>query len=114
LSTYRGPLLPKLDLEWAIIGREKYQGKFINAAETLINLYIKTGKYSQAVALSNRALEEDMFNEALYRSAMTAYSALNDRPAVARQFEKCRSVLMNELQIEPSPQTVNLYNSLMH
>ncbi|MBP9041074.1 MAG: tetratricopeptide repeat protein [Anaerolineaceae bacterium] len=114
LNVYRGPLLPKLDLDWAIIVREKYQRIYINAAETLINLYIKTGKYTQAVALSNRALEEDIYNEGLHRYAMMAYSALNDRPAIARQFEKCRSVLMNELQIEPSPQTVNLYNSLMH
>lgn len=114
LNVYRGPLLPKLDQDWAIIVREKYQREFISAAVTLINLYIKTGKYIQAVALSNRALEEDTYNEVLHRYAMMAYSALDDRPAVARQFEKCRSVLMNELQIEPSSQTVSLYNSLMH
>lgn len=114
INAYRGPLLSKMDHEWVLVLREKYHQQFIISAENLINLYLKTGKYTQAVALSNRALEEDVFNEVLHRSAMVAYSALDDRSAVARQFEKCRSALMKELQIEPSPQTVNLYNSLMH
>jgi DNA-binding SARP family transcriptional activator len=114
INTYRGTLLPKMDQEWVLIAREKYHQQFMIAAENLINLYLKAGKYTQAVALSNRALEEDMYNEVIHRSAMVAYSALDDRSAVARQFEKCRNALMKELQIEPSPQTVNLYNSLMH
>ena len=85
----------------------------MNAAIELSNLYLKTGNYSQAVALANRALEEDNFNEAVHRYAMLAYSALDDRPAVARQFEKCRTILKKELDIDPSPQTIKLYNSLM-
>jgi two-component SAPR family response regulator len=71
--------------------------QYISAAETLINLYIKTGKYTQAVALSNRALEEDYIQRRFARSAMMAYSALDDA-RLCQQFEKCRSVLMNELQ----------------
>jgi len=42
-----------------------------------------------------------------------AYSAMEDRPAVARQFERCKLILKKELDLEPSPQTVKLYNSLM-
>ena len=114
LNYYHGSLLPKVDHEWVLSAREKYHQQFMNASVNLINLYIKTNRYSNAVALSERALEEDNFNEVLHRSAMLAYSGMNDRSAIARQFERCRSALMKELQIEPSPQTVTLYNSLMH
>ncbi|HNR03190.1 MAG TPA: BTAD domain-containing putative transcriptional regulator [Anaerolineaceae bacterium] len=113
VASYHGPLLPKIDQEWVLIAREKQQTAFLNAAQTLINLYMKSGKYQQAAALANRALEEDNYNESVYRSAMMAYSAMDDRPAVARQFEKCKLVLKKELDIEPSPQTIKLYNSLM-
>ncbi len=113
LTSYHGGFLPKIDQEWVIIAREKYHQAFMNAAIELSNLYMKTGNYSQAVALANRALEEDNYNEAVYRSAMLAYSALDDRPAVVRQFERCRTILKKDLDIEPSPQTIKLFNSLM-
>ena len=113
IASYHGDFLPKIDLEWALIEREKYHQSFVHAASELSTLYMKTGNYTQAAALANRALEEDNYNETFYRSAMMAYSALNDRPAVVRQFEKCKLVLKKELDIDPSPQTVKLYNSLM-
>jgi len=113
VASYHGPFLPKLDQEWVLFAREKHQSAFLNAAQTLINLYMKVGKYSQAALLANRALEEDNYNESVYRSAMMAYSAMDDRSAVARQYERCKLVLKKELDIDPSPQTVKLYNSLM-
>ncbi len=113
LAVYHGQYLPKIDQEWVEVEREKFHLEFLTAALRLIDLYIRTGKYSSALNLANRALEEDSYNESLHRSAMIAYSALDDRPAVARQFEKCRSILKKELNLDPSPQTVKLYNSLI-
>lgn len=113
VSCYHGLLLPKIDQEWVIIAREKYHQAFMNAAIELTNLHLKTGNYSRALVFANRALEEENYNEALHRSVMLALSALDDRPGVARQYEKCRMILKKELDIDPSPQTENLYISLM-
>ncbi len=113
IANYHGSLLPKIDQDWVLVAREQYHEAFMTAALNLINLYLKSGKYSMAAALANQALEEDNYNEAVYRSAMMAYSAMEDRPAVARQFERCKLILKKELDLEPSPQTVKLYNSLM-
>ena len=113
IDNYHGPFLPKMDQEWVEIMREKYHLAFMDAALELSNLYIKTGKYVSALAVTNRALEEDNYNEAIYRSAMVAYSGMDDRPGVARQFERCKVVLKNDLDLDPSPQTLKLFNSLM-
>ena len=113
IAIYHGKYLPKIDQEWIIPEREKYHLSFMNAALELGNLYIQAGKYNQALAIANRALEEDNYNEVFHRSAMMAYSALEDRSAVVRQFEKCKSILKQELDIDPSPQTIKLYNSLI-
>jgi DNA-binding SARP family transcriptional activator len=83
------------------------------ASLELGNLYMRAGKYTQALAVAHRALEEDNYNEVFHRSAMVAYSALDDRPAVVRQFENCKRILRKELNIDPSPQTITLYNSLV-
>ena len=113
LSSYHGKFLPKIDQEWIIGEREKYHLAFMTASHELGNLYMRAGKYAQALAVANRALEEDNYNEVFHRSAMAAYSALDDRPAVVRQFEKCKRILKKELDIDPSPQTISLYNSLV-
>ncbi|MEN6529585.1 MAG: tetratricopeptide repeat protein [Anaerolineaceae bacterium] len=113
ITSYRGQLLPKIDQDWVIIEREKLHQDFMTAALELSNLYIKTGQYAHAVTVANRALEEDGYNEAVHRTVMLAYSAMDDRPAVARQFEKCKMILKKDLDIDPSAQTIKLYTSLM-
>jgi ATP/maltotriose-dependent transcriptional regulator MalT/two-component SAPR family response regulator len=113
LSSYHGKFLPKIDQEWIISEREKHHLAFMAASLELGNLYMRAGKYTQALAVAHRALEEDNYNEVFHRSAMVAYSALDDRPAVVRQFENCKRILRKELNIDPSPQTITLYNSLV-
>ncbi|MBP9675126.1 MAG: tetratricopeptide repeat protein [Anaerolineaceae bacterium] len=113
IASYHGTLLPKLDQEWVMLPREQYHQAFMNTVLSLMNLYHKAGKYAQAVALANRALEEDNYNEEIYRSSMMAYSALNDRSAISRQFEHCKIVLKRDLNLEPSSQTTSLYETLM-
>jgi DNA-binding SARP family transcriptional activator len=44
---------------------------------------------------------------------MHAHGAMGNRAAVARQFKLCRRELRNELDISPSPQTEQLYESLV-
>lgn len=113
VNAYHGMLLPKLDYEWVIIERERLHQAFMNAALKLTNLMIDNHHYHQAISYANKALEEDIFDEAAYRAAMVAYAALNDRPAVVRQYEKCKAVLKNELDLEPSKETIRLFNSLI-
>lgn len=112
INHYHGDFLPKLDQDWVTIEREKLRQDFMKAALILMDLYLDTGKYAEAISISHRALEQDLYDEAVYRCSMVAYSALNDRPAVARQFEKCKQLLKKDLNLEPSPQTIKLFNSL--
>jgi LuxR family maltose regulon positive regulatory protein len=113
ISIYKGAYLPKLDYDWVLIQREQYHQKFISAIINLVNLYIQTEQYPLAIHYANRVIEEDPCQETAYRSAMLAYSALGDRPGIARQFEKCKAVLKKELDVEPALQTQNLFNTLM-
>jgi len=113
VSAYHGNLLPKLDYDWVIIERERLRLTFINAALTLTNLYLENQNYKLAISTANRVLEEDIFDEAAYRAAMVAHTALNDRPAVVRLYEKCKSILKNELDLEPSAETIKLFNTLI-
>ncbi|KAF0111824.1 MAG: hypothetical protein FD147_626 [Chloroflexi bacterium] len=113
VNYYKGAYLPKLDYEWVLNTREQYHQNFITAVTKLVNLYIQTEQYQLAIHYSERAIEEDSCNEAAYRSAMLAFSALGNRAGVSRLYVKCKNMLKKELEIEPSLQTQNLYKTLM-
>jgi LuxR family transcriptional regulator, maltose regulon positive regulatory protein len=113
LSIYRGPYLPKLDSEWAIIQRENLHQKFVSVAANLVNLLLKAKQYQKVITAIQRVLEIDPCLESAHRSAMIAYAEMGDRAGVVRQFEKCKKALMEELNVSPSSQTIDIYKSLM-
>jgi len=58
-------------------------------------------------------LAEDPSMEDAHRLAMRIHAALGNRADVARQFALCQKVLLEEVAAPPSPQTEELYASLM-
>lgn len=113
VAHYHGELLPKMDQDWVTIEREKYRQGFMDAVITLMDYCMETKKYPRAIELSQLALQQDCCDEEVHRSAMLVFSAMHDRRAVARQFDKCKLALKKELNLQPSPQTVKLFDSLM-
>ncbi|MEO5886146.1 MAG: bacterial transcriptional activator domain-containing protein, partial [Anaerolineales bacterium] len=51
-------------------------------------------------------------NEDLYCQAMRACSALNDRAGIAQKYQQLKLNLANELNMEPLPDTSELYRNL--
>jgi DNA-binding SARP family transcriptional activator len=45
---------------------------------------------------------------------MRVFAALGNRAAITRQYERCRTALQKEIDAYPSPQTVSLYETLIH
>jgi LuxR family transcriptional regulator, maltose regulon positive regulatory protein len=113
INHYKGPYLPKLDYDWALIQREQYHRKFMDAVTELIELLFKTQQYQTVVHYADRMIEEDPSHEEAYRFAMLAFSALGDRASVSRYFEKCRINLQKDLELEPTPRTIELYKHLI-
>ena len=48
-----------------------------------------------------------------HRLAMRIHAALGNRADVARQFALCQKILLEEVDAPPSPQTEELYATLM-
>ena len=71
------------------------------------------GEYETALDYCRRVLAEDPTLEAAHCVAMRAHAALGNRADVARQFEHCEQVLVEEIGTSPSPQTRALYEMLM-
>ena len=76
--------------------------------------YLDATEFEVALDYCRRALVEDPSAEKAHRLAMQIYGAQGDRPAVARQFEQCKRELQDRVDVEPSPQTQALYETLMN
>lgn len=113
IGVYQGPFLPKGDQSWIIIQREQYQQMFIENGLVLANLLMQQGHHNSAIQYSKRVLDQDPCNEAAYRLLMVIYASMEDRASLRRQYELCRQTLMNELGVDPTETTRNLYETLM-
>jgi LuxR family maltose regulon positive regulatory protein len=114
IDLYGGPFLPGIYSEWVLPERERLQHVFIEAALALAELYLDTRQYKAALAICERILVEDPFIEEACSLSMRAYAATGNLAAVTRKYERCRQALSKDAHVPLSPETVALYESLMH
>ena len=113
LSLYQGEFLPDARYEtWAAGEREHLAVIFLRACDQLSDLHIQTGNYEKAIDLCQRILSYDNCWERAYRHIMLAYDLLGDHGQVARTYQRCVQTLQRELNVQPAPETLDLYNQL--
>ncbi|MHC1740485.1 MAG: tetratricopeptide repeat protein [Anaerolineaceae bacterium] len=113
LGYYQGAFLPKMDQNWVFSQREQFQRQFIDGALKLANLLMQQAHSNSAILYCKRVLDQDNCNEAAYRLMMLTYAGMEDRAAIKRTYELCCQTLQNELGVEPSENTRNLFDTLL-
>jgi DNA-binding SARP family transcriptional activator len=114
VSLYPGEYLPETLYEtWAAEERERLSALFLEIADRLVEAYIQHERFSEAIDLSQRILAQDNCWERAYRHLMLAYDRLGDRGQVGRAYQKCVQTLRGELDVNPAPETENLYQRLV-
>lgn len=112
LDLYRDDLLAGWQQEWCLLERARYEQAHFTMLEQLMAFCEVRGDYVKGIALGRLALERDPIREATHRRLMRLHYGSGDRGAAVRQFQTCVSVLQNEFEISPSPQTVALYRQI--
>ncbi|MGD9144483.1 MAG: protein kinase [Anaerolineae bacterium] len=116
VELYQGEFLagfyvPKAPLfeEWVLGERERLRLALEGTLERLVHGHSARGEYKRAIRFAQRWLAADPLREAAHRALMELYAWSGDRSAAVRQYEACVQVLNEELGVEPSPETVDLY-----
>jgi DNA-binding SARP family transcriptional activator len=113
LLLYNGDLLETFSGDWAIGERERMRSLFLRCLAHQM-MYCKTnGDYEQALICGERILKIDLLREEIHRELMEIYVLAGRRPLAIRQYEICRSALLNELGILPMPQTRHLHSQIL-
>jgi ATP/maltotriose-dependent transcriptional regulator MalT/DNA-binding SARP family transcriptional activator len=113
VKLYKGPYLPEMDGTWVWPERERLWQLYVETTLALAEFHLESAEYGEALEYCRHVLTQDPCLEAAHRVAMRTHAAMGNRVGVARQFESCRQILLEEINVPPSPQTEALYTKLM-
>ena len=118
VALYRGELLEGFSLrepgfqEWLERERAHLRGLVMDALGKLLRYYERTGARDAAISTANRLLAFDSLQEDVHRSLMRLYVAQGRRSLALQQYERCRAVLREELEVDPADETASLYEDV--
>jgi predicted ATPase/DNA-binding SARP family transcriptional activator len=119
ISLYRGPFLEGFSLEdcpefdtWTGIVREELQRQALSALSQLAEAYESRGELEEASQYARQQLELEPWQEEAHRQLMRLLAMGGQRAAALAQYETCRRGLMEELGVEPSAETTELYEQI--
>ena len=70
------------------------------------------GQYEEAITYGQRILSLDPLREEVHRELMRYHQSAGRRAEALQQFQACRGILREELDIEPMPETMALYRRI--
>ncbi|NQV80688.1 MAG: hypothetical protein HQ495_09045 [Alphaproteobacteria bacterium] len=108
-TLYGGDLLAGATDDWILVERELLRDRYLGALDRLMVHYLRQEAWSHALRAGKRLLAEDPLAEYVHRNLMRAYYAMGHRAAALRQYQTCRRLLRNELEVEPMPETQDLH-----
>ncbi len=114
-SCYRGNFLDGLSLpdapdfdDWLFLQRENWRRQANTVFDRLSEWQRDAGELENALETTTRWVEHDLLNETAHTRLMQLHSALGNRVAALRAFERCRAILESELSAEPSSEIMML------
>ena len=119
VDLYRGEFLAGFSLpdapdfdDWQVTQTETFRLLYDGALESLAESYKQAGDLDTAVAAARRRVELDPLNETAQRFLIDLLACSGQRTAAIRQFEACQHILKEELDLEPEPETFDLYRRI--
>lgn len=115
LGLYRGAFLEDLSLpdsalfeEWRVLKREQVQRGVQDLLSRLVAGYERRGESERALAHAWRKVDLEPWDETARRQVMRLLARSGRRAGALAQYEACRTVLANELGVEPETETTQL------
>jgi LuxR family transcriptional regulator, maltose regulon positive regulatory protein len=113
LARYGGAFLGSEDPQrWSLVARDRWQNRFRRSLADAGRFWEQRDDWPRAIALYERALEEDSLAEELYRRLMRGHLARGEPAEAARVYRRCRDMLSVQLGIPPSADTEALFKSI--
>jgi predicted ATPase/DNA-binding SARP family transcriptional activator len=98
--------------EWPVARRELLRAAWQNAVLDLAELDLAAGEADASRAALTTLLVSDPAHESAHRALIRLYIATGRHDAARRQYATCVEMLRRELDVEPDPETAELFASI--
>lgn len=109
VDLYQGELLEGWYQDWCLRDRERLQNMYLMLLDKVVALSEANHEYEKGVDYATRILKWDRACESAHQHLMRLRYQAGDRAGALRQYEKCAAALKEELGVQPSEQTRQLY-----
>jgi DNA-binding SARP family transcriptional activator/tetratricopeptide (TPR) repeat protein len=97
---------------WLLREREHRMQQVTHLTLQLLDTYIVARQTAEGIALAERVLAIEPWQEQVHRSLMLLFAQGGRLNEAREQYHVCRQLLNDELGVEPEPETVSLYQRL--
>lgn len=111
-ALYKGDLLEGWYQEWCIFERERFQTMYLMLLDKLVQFCELRQKYDFGITYGMQILRHDCAHERAHRQLMRLYFLTGNRTQAIHQFERCVKALHDDLGVEPSERTKQLYEQI--
>lgn len=98
--------------DWMLAQRTRLRELAVQALQELAEYHYEQRMYDQALVYAARLLALDAWREEVHRLLMLIQVRSGQRSAALAQYETCRSILEQELGVEPATATKALYERI--
>lgn len=105
------PDCPEYD-QWQFFQGEHLRQELATALERLAHHYSAGDQVEQAIFYAQRRVELDPLHEPAHRQLMQLYAGTGQSAAALRQYQEYARLLQEELNLPPSPETTQLYETI--
>ena len=116
---YRGDFLEGVYVEgtpafesWLLGERAYYREQILQVLTQLSEMHTARGEYNAAILVLRRLLALAPWSEWAHRQLMLCYALTGRRSDALAQFQRCKRILRDELDVAPLPETVDLYERI--
>jgi DNA-binding SARP family transcriptional activator len=103
-------LLPDWYDDWLLFERERFRQISLHALEALAELLVRDGRAARALEAALLAVRTEPLRESAHRALIRVHLAEGNRGEALRQYELCRRLLRDRLDVEPTPHLEALFD----
>ena len=109
----RRPFLPGEEGLWVELQAAKLREILVRGLDCLADVSMCNHEVPLALQHASEVIRLEPFRESGYQRLMQAHAMLGNRAEVRRVYERCRQLLREQVNLDPSPELEALYQTLL-
>jgi len=112
IELYRGSFMEEFYSEWTEMRRREFEDKYLKALSLLTSFYGDTGEYDRAIALLEKFIAIDPYQDEIYCQIMEWYLVIGDKVSALRTYKRYIDTVASEKEFTPSARIQELHKRI--